>query len=180
MIIKINTLSQIPLYLQLRNQIVKGIGKGELTEGESLPTVRQMAADLGINTMTVSKSYQLLKNEGFLYTDRRLGSIVHIPENEEPSSLFHEKLEDELELLSAEAGSAECTWKIFSVFAAKYLWKWRWLWNDALLDSCDHGPDHGRHHLGGLWKFGNVSGRDAPWRSSAGVCCIPPACSSAD
>lgn len=37
MIIKINTLSQIPLYLQLRNQIVKGIGKGELTEGESLP-----------------------------------------------------------------------------------------------------------------------------------------------
>ena len=120
MIIKINTLSQIPLYLQLRNQIVKGIGKGELTEGESLPTVRQMAADLGINTMTVSKSYQLLKNEGFLYTDRRLGSIVHIPENEEPSSLFQEKLEDELELLSAEAGSAECTWKIFSVFAAKY------------------------------------------------------------
>ena len=83
MIIKINTLLQIPLYLQLRNQIVKGIGKGELTEGESLPTVRQMAADLGINTMTVSKSYQLLKNEGFLYTDRRLGSIVHIPENEE-------------------------------------------------------------------------------------------------
>ena len=103
MIIKINTLSQIPLYLQLRNQIVKGIGKGELTEGESLPTVRQMAADLGINTMTVSKAYQLLKNEGFLYTDRRLGSIVHIPENEEPSSLFQEKLEDELELLSAEA-----------------------------------------------------------------------------
>ena len=107
MIIKINTLSQIPLYLQLRNQIVKGIGKGELTEGESLPTVRQMAADLGINTMTVSKAYQLLKNEGFLYTDRRLGSIVHIPENEEHSSLFQEKLEDELELLSAEAGSAE-------------------------------------------------------------------------
>ena len=62
-----------------------------------------MAADLGINTMTVSKAYQLLKNEGFLYTDRRLGSIVHIPENEEPSSLFQEKLEDELELLSAEA-----------------------------------------------------------------------------
>ena len=101
MIIKINTLSQIPLYLQLCNQIVKGICKGELTEGESLPTVRQMAADLGINTMTVSKAYQLLKNEGFLYTDRRLGSIVHIPENEEPSSLFQEKLEDELELLSA-------------------------------------------------------------------------------
>ena len=105
MIIKINTLSQIPLYLQLRNQIVKGIGKGELTEGESLPTVRQMTADLGINTMTVSKAYQLLKAEGFIETDRRKGSIVCIPEEEYPTqqAAFEEKLEDELELLTAEA-----------------------------------------------------------------------------
>ena len=107
MIIKINTLSQIPLYLQLRNQIVKGIGKGELTEGESLPTVRQMAADLGINTMTVSKAYQLLKNEGFLYTDRRLGSIVHIPETRNLLLFFRKNWRTKLELLSAEAGSAE-------------------------------------------------------------------------
>ena len=101
MIIKINTLSQIPLYLQLRNQIVKGIGKGELTEGESLPTVRQMAADLGINTMTVSKAYQLLKAEGFIETDRRRGARVSetIPVNQ----VFKEKLEAELELLTAEA-----------------------------------------------------------------------------
>ena len=105
MIIKINTLSQIPLYLQLRNRIVKGIGKGELTEGESLPTVRQMAADLGINTMTVSKAYQLLKAEGFIETDRRKGSVVCIPEEEYPTqqAAFEEKLEDELELLTAEA-----------------------------------------------------------------------------
>ena len=40
--------SEIPIYLQLRNQIVMGIGKGEFEEGELLPTVRQMAADLGI------------------------------------------------------------------------------------------------------------------------------------
>ena len=61
MIIKINSRSEIPIYLQLRNQIVKGIGKGELEQGEILPTVRQMAADLGVNAMTVSKAYQLLK-----------------------------------------------------------------------------------------------------------------------
>ena len=41
MIIKINSRSEIPIYLQLRNQIVKGIGKGELEQGEILPTVRQ-------------------------------------------------------------------------------------------------------------------------------------------
>ena len=71
MIIKINSRSEIPIYLQLRNQIVKGIGKGELEQGEILPTVRQMAADLGVNAMTVSKAYQLLKAEGFIETDRR-------------------------------------------------------------------------------------------------------------
>ena len=78
MIIKISQRSEIPLYLQLRNQIVTGIGKGELKPGESLPTVRQLAADLGINSMTVSKAYQLLKTEGFLETDRRRGSVIFL------------------------------------------------------------------------------------------------------
>ena len=85
MIIKINSRSEIPIYLQLRNQIVKGIGKGELEQGEILPTVRQMAADLGVNAMTVSKAYQLLKAEGFIETDRRKGSVVCIPEEEYPT-----------------------------------------------------------------------------------------------
>lgn len=62
MIIKINMQSEIPIYLQLRNEIVKGIGRGEFEPGESLPTVRQMATDLGINTMTVSKSLPAFEN----------------------------------------------------------------------------------------------------------------------
>ncbi len=105
MIIKINSRSEIPIYLQLRNQIVKGIGKGELEQGEILPTVRQMAADLGVNAMTVSKAYQLLKTEGFIETDRRKGSIICIPQAGYPmqQAAFEEKLEDELELLTAEA-----------------------------------------------------------------------------
>ena len=49
MIIKINMQSEVPIYLQLRNEIVKGIGRGEFEPGESLPTVRQMATDLGIS-----------------------------------------------------------------------------------------------------------------------------------
>ena len=82
MIIKINMQSEIPIYLQLRNEIVKGIGRGEFEPGESLPTVRQMATDLGINTMTVSKAYQLLKTEGFLETDRRKGTTICYPTSE--------------------------------------------------------------------------------------------------
>lgn len=105
MIIKINTKSETPIYLQLRNEIVKGIGKGEFEIGESLPTVRQMAAELGVNTMTVSKAYQLLKSEGFIETDRRKGTIVCNLQSDENKSggEFQEKLADELELLSAEA-----------------------------------------------------------------------------
>lgn len=53
--------SSIPIYVQLRNQIVTGIGRGELKEGERLPTVRRLAEDAGVNTMTVNKTYQLLK-----------------------------------------------------------------------------------------------------------------------
>ena len=104
MIIKINMQSEVPIYLQLRNEIVKGIGRGEFEPGESLPTVRQMATDLGINTMTVSKAYQLLKTEGFLETDRRKGTTICYPTSSAPQdNRFDEKLADELELLSAEA-----------------------------------------------------------------------------
>ena len=96
MIIKINMKSETPIYLQLRNEIVKGIGKGEFEIGESLPTVRQMAAELGVNTMTVSKAYQLLKSEGFIVTDRRKGTIVCNPQSDENKlgGEFQEKLAD--------------------------------------------------------------------------------------
>lgn len=104
MIIKINMQSEVPIYLQLRNEIVKGIGRGEFEPGESFPAVRQMATDLGINTMTVSKAYQLLKTEGFLETDRRKGTTICYPTSSAPQdNRFDEKLADELELLSAEA-----------------------------------------------------------------------------
>lgn len=60
MIIELDMSSDTPIYVQLRNQIVKGIGKGEIQSGEKLPTVRQLAADAGVNTMTVNKTYQIL------------------------------------------------------------------------------------------------------------------------
>ena len=76
MIIRIDELSDIPIYLQLRNQIVMGISSGELKAGEKLPTVRDLALEMGINTMTVSKAYQLLKTEGYIMTDRKNGARI--------------------------------------------------------------------------------------------------------
>lgn len=101
MIISLDMNSEIPIYVQLRNQIVTGIGRGELKAGESLPSVRQMARDAGINNMTVNKTYQILKAEGFIETDRRKGATVCPVRQAEGA--FREKLEAELELLSAEA-----------------------------------------------------------------------------
>lgn len=93
--------SSTPIYVQLRNQIVMGIGRGELKLGESLPTVRQLAQDIGVNTMTVNKAYQILKTEGYIKIDRRHGAIVS--DNIDMDIVFREKLENELELLLAEA-----------------------------------------------------------------------------
>ena len=101
MIIELDMNSSTPIYVQLRNQIVRGIGRGELKLGESLPTVRQLAQDIGVNTMTVNKAYQILKTEGYIKIDRRHGAIVS--DNIDMDIVFREKLENELELLLAEA-----------------------------------------------------------------------------
>lgn len=101
MIIELDMNSSTPIYVQLRNQIVMGIGRGELKLGERLPTVRQLAQDIGVNTMTVNKAYQILKTEGYIKIDRRHGAIVS--DNIDMDIVFREKLENELELLLAEA-----------------------------------------------------------------------------
>lgn len=76
MVIAINEYSDVPIYLQIRNQIVLGISDGRLKPGVQLPTVRRLAEEMGINSMTVNKAYQLLKQEGYIYTDRRNGAKV--------------------------------------------------------------------------------------------------------
>ena len=76
MVISINETSEVPIYQQIRNQIVLGISDGRLKPGEQLPTVRALAGEIGINSMTVNKAYALLKQEGYIYTDRRNGAHV--------------------------------------------------------------------------------------------------------
>ncbi len=76
MVIAINEYSDVPIYLQIRNQIVIGISDGRLKPGEQLPTVRGLAEEIGINSMTVNKAYQMLKQEGYIYTDRRNGAKI--------------------------------------------------------------------------------------------------------
>ena len=76
MLLKFDFGSSVPIYLQLRNQVVIAIADGTLAPGEQLPTIRALAEESGINMMTVSKAYQLLKQEGYIMTDRRSGAVV--------------------------------------------------------------------------------------------------------
>lgn len=76
MLLSFDFSSNIPLYIQLRNQVVIGIAEGKLLPGDHLPTIRSLADESGINMMTVSKAYQLLKQEGYITTDRRNGAVI--------------------------------------------------------------------------------------------------------
>lgn len=94
--------SETPIYEQLRRQIIIGIAKGELNPGEKLPSIRQLAEEIGINLHTVNKAYNLLKDEGYLIIDRRVGAMVSYDFKNE-SKDFNEKLKDEMEYLLADS-----------------------------------------------------------------------------
>jgi GntR family transcriptional regulator len=76
MVIKIDFQSDEALYIQLRNQIILGIATSRIQEGDELPSVRQLAEDIGINMHTVNKAYTVLRQEGFLTIDRRRGAVI--------------------------------------------------------------------------------------------------------
>ena len=81
MVIEIDFNSDEALYLQLRNQIIMGIATSQFREGDSLPSVRQLADSIGINMHTVNKAYTVLKQEGYVKVDRRRGAVIAIDED---------------------------------------------------------------------------------------------------
>ena len=76
MIIRINQTAGVPLYMQIRDQLVEAIARGELRPGDGLPSVRRLASDLGINLHTVNKAYAVLRDEGYLVMRGRSGAFV--------------------------------------------------------------------------------------------------------
>ncbi|GAB5616776.1 GntR family transcriptional regulator [Faecalimonas canis] len=81
MLIEIDFNSDEAIYLQLRNRIIMGIATAEIQEGDSLPSVRQLAENIGINMHTVNKAYSVLKQEGFIQLDRRKGAVISLDVN---------------------------------------------------------------------------------------------------
>ncbi len=102
MLIELDFNSQKPIYEQLYEQIILSIAKGTLTSGDSLPAVRTLAEEIGINLHTVNKTYNILKDEGYLLIDRRKGALVSkLPIT--PKTEYHDHFLDELQLLTAKS-----------------------------------------------------------------------------
>ncbi len=76
MIFTIDFNSDEAIYMQLCNQIIMSIANDNIKEGDSLPSVRQMAEDIGINMHTVNKAYTVLRQDGYIKLDRRHGAII--------------------------------------------------------------------------------------------------------
>ena len=117
MIIRINKMSEDPIYIQIREQIIAAIAQGVLRPGDSLPSVRSLANDLGVNLHTVNKAYAVLRDEGYLIMRGRSGAFVAEPLQEScaKASIAQEQLREKLRILVQEhkalGGSAQTFFK---------------------------------------------------------------------
>ncbi|SDE27237.1 DNA-binding transcriptional regulator YhcF, GntR family [Paenibacillus sp. UNCCL117] len=102
MFVELDLQSEVPIYTQLVEQIIEGIARGQLKPGDPLPSVRSLAADLGINLHTVNKAYQIMKQEGFLQIHRKQGVVVQSGGMPGVTAEFEAKLERQLKALAAE------------------------------------------------------------------------------
>ncbi|OMI25670.1 GntR family transcriptional regulator [Bacillus haynesii] len=72
----ISNSSDEPIYLQIVNQLKEQIVKGELSESEALPSIRNLAKELKISVITTKRAYDELEREGFIVTVAGKGSYV--------------------------------------------------------------------------------------------------------
>ena len=116
MLISVDFGSETPIYMQIYEQIVMGIADGDLTPGESLPSVRRLSEDIGVNIHTVNKAYAILRDEGYLKMFLRTGAAVatNMPDKENICPTMTDKLRQ----LSAQASIHGITQDEFLKMAA--------------------------------------------------------------
>lgn len=86
--------SDLPIYEQIKAQIKEQILSGEILENEFLPSIRQLAKDLGISVITTTRAYSDLESEGFIATLRGKGSYVLPKDNEMVREQYLKEIED--------------------------------------------------------------------------------------
>jgi len=96
MFIEIKANSDVPIYLQLAHQIMEGMVRGELKSGDSLPSVRAFASDLGMNMHTVNKAYHYLEEKDFIQIVAKSGVVIQ--PNSIPKATMEERRKIEAQL----------------------------------------------------------------------------------
>ncbi len=108
LVVTIDRALEDPVYQQVADQVRRLVALGELAPGSALPSVRQLAGDLGVNLNTVARAYRLLEAEGFLVIRDRSGVIVAPPARQIEHSA-RDKLIDELRATLARLRQAGMT-----------------------------------------------------------------------
>lgn len=103
MLLSIDMGSDQPIYMQIRNGIVTGIASGQLHDGDPLPSVRTLGAEIGVNLHTVNKAYKLLQRDGFIDIQRSRGTFVKAGETARNAARFLESCGDQIRALVADA-----------------------------------------------------------------------------
>lgn len=103
MFIQIEPTSEIPIYTQLANQLIELIATGTLKASDALPSVRSLAADLGVNMHTVNKAYHELEKKNIIEIIPKSGAIINLISKNGPSNLQLELIEMHLKPLIAES-----------------------------------------------------------------------------
>ncbi len=104
--IRIDLASAVPAYRQIANALRALLVTGTFPIGEPLPTVRQLAVDLGVHHNTVAEAYRVLSEEGWLALRRRHGAIVLDRSRPTPPRQARRSLVQRLRELTAEAQAA--------------------------------------------------------------------------
>lgn len=76
----ISNQSELPIYAQIKEQIKEQILNGQITEGTVLPSIRNLAKEVGVSVITTTRAYNDLEAEGFIATMQGKGSVV-LPKN---------------------------------------------------------------------------------------------------
>ena len=107
MLIEIDFNSEEAIYIQLRNQVILGIATANIHEGDSLPSVRQLAETIGVNMHTVNKAYAMLRQEGYLKLDRRRGAVISVQISNKAEEMT--KVNEYMQMIVAQAICKEIT-----------------------------------------------------------------------
>ena len=77
----ISNQSELPIYAQIREQLKEQILNGQIPEGSTLPSIRQLAKEVGVSVITTTRAYSDLEAEGFIATMQGRGSVVLSKDN---------------------------------------------------------------------------------------------------